>query len=270
MEDRAIRQCIREDNAEGLEKRYLMKVLAVEEYTISALFNSGPKILELCLKSGVDPNKLDDSQETALWHICDSLCCESRTLYEIELLIKYHADVNYSRPVLGSVLDRAVETSSSTKLVKLLLNNGAKPSIRSFISDYCPKSESNDIFKLLIEARADPDLRVWNVTLLETITKRLINMGGDTGYQRYIESEREKVIILLDHGADPRHITHIPGIENYRRPSFSGIMLRKYEKKEIFTILCINKYDTTGKWYLGILPPELLRIIFEILITNVL
>lgn len=182
----------------------LLKVLCYTPYDT--------KIIKLLLKYGADPNIQADNGKTSLM----MTCCNSNTNNSIraKLLLEYNADPNIQDGIGNTSLiyvlqDHIIENDperikvllkyemdpNNTKIIKLLLENGADPNIQNKYGEtslitachhYCYEN-----MKLLLEYDADPNIRDnYNRNTLMTLDFFSNN-----------NSKIEK--LLLKYGADP-------------------------------------------------------------------
>ena len=266
--DQLIQRCIQTDDVDKIKKYDLIEeILKNKKHIHQVLFFSkgAGNVLKLFLEHKADPNTLDGLKQTPLWIMCDS----NRQSSHINLILKHKADACFTYRNGQTLLNLAVGNSCSVDIIRLLLENGAKPSIEQFITRRY--MTCNDTFRLLLESGADPDVTVQGTTLLERIVEHIINYKKND----IDTADKEKIIMLLDHGADPRRIAKTSWsyvrhqyLRSYRRPRFAGRMLRPDEKDRIVTLILINRFDDTGAWYWGALSWELLYIIFELLVVR--
>ncbi len=201
----------------------------------SAAENGKISVIKKLLEEGIDINLQDSEGWTALMFASRFSDNES-SLEIVKLLIDSGADLNLQDIDGMTALMLACEpsnTNSSLEIAKLLINSGADLNIKSnngWTALMVASSDSNtdgksslETVKLLIDSGADLNLknnmRYTALMLaskysntdssLETI-KLLIDSGADLNLQDYygrtvlmLAKSIEKVLLLLDHGANP-------------------------------------------------------------------
>ncbi len=155
-----------------------------------------PQMAELLIEHGANINARDDFNETPLLNFAYDANVEL-----VALLLSYNADPNipnknHYTPLL-ICLEPDTEIESRAQITKLLLDNGAKPNVKTRFTETTPlyeavKSNNIEAISFLLDAGADPN-----------------GIQGDEGapLDLAINLKREEIITLLsENGAQPERL----------------------------------------------------------------
>jgi ankyrin repeat protein len=113
----------------------------------AAMYGDG-ETLRLLLDSGADPDVANDAGATALmWAVSDEV--------KVALLLEYGADPGASASTGQTALTIAAARFGSSRIVKLLLDYGANPSVGGRTLVQAANAGDPDVFRMLVERGAD-------------------------------------------------------------------------------------------------------------------
>eukprot|EP01125_Pyxidicula_operculata_P020905 TRINITY_DN7863_c0_g1_i1.p1 TRINITY_DN7863_c0_g1~~TRINITY_DN7863_c0_g1_i1.p1 ORF type:complete len:471 (-),score=121.91 TRINITY_DN7863_c0_g1_i1:53-1444(-) len=158
----------------------------------------GPKLLELLLSNGVEPNSVLGGYSTLLL-----LCTRPQfpnAAQTIEVLLKHGAKANASIVLKETAsntppitaLACAVTYNAETEVIRTLCKYGADANAKMEdgpVLNYCCINGKTDMAKVLLEARADPN-------------SREPRLGASCLASAIFDGNAELVQLLLRHGAD--------------------------------------------------------------------
>lgn len=260
---------ITNDNVEFFRNRTdIREIASREDYCRTVLFyNRNAELVEFFLENGAS------TEIEADHHLLKYTALMNRLIHDysgvndpiVKLLIRYKADVNYHADVSDSFLSTPLQCAVSRgnlPMTQLLIDEGAIVEDKTlFVSPMSP-----ECLKLLLDNNGNVDAAdCRGVTILGYYVKQLYLQRVNGSVSELSRSGELVMRLLLDRGADPKSIFKDPRakdmLDNYQRPPFHPLMLRKLEVKEICTLLLIRKIDIDCRHCLGVLPLELIQYI---------
>lgn len=181
------------------------------------------------LVRGADPNSAEGSNRPPLFQ-----AVSKSNLGIVKLLVEAGGDVNAQHPrqlcsILGEAAAPSRSKESATRVVRYLLDKGAKPDATAL--DWAARAGNLEVIRMLLERGVSPDAGLYAAAGADQLAalKLLLQAGADVDGDRFRppllaaaqQGGEAGVKVLLDAGANP----NIPN-ENGRTPLHAAVTRR--------------------------------------------